>query len=360
MTDRLRLAVVSTPRSGNCWLRHMLNQMLELEEIIVHLPTEVSWDALPARAILQLHWMPDDGFVSLLAQHEFRVVVLARHPLDVLVSILAFSQHDDSTLRWLAGAGGDERPIAGASPMSAAFAEYAVGPRAKALLGVSVAWWRRSGVCRVRYEDLVSDPTGQLQGILAALGEAPRKSPSDVAAKATPELVRAQNVHMLFHVWQAQRSLWRQFLPAPAARTICEAHRRVLETLGYACDPDESLAPAAAEAAWSRFDAEAVKRHLHGLKRVVCDIQAHHHHAHCAQQREIERQRGEIAGLARQLDELRLQQAAVAGLGPWSLGAARTLNRWSGRFPRAAGSVKTLVTLWRSTLARVGRSVASK
>ena len=107
----------------------MLAQALELSEQAVHLPEEVNWRALPPRVILQLHWPPGEDFVLQLDQHGFRPIVLARHPLDVLISILAFSQHDDSTVRWLGGAGGNERCIDGASPLSEAFLAYATGPR---------------------------------------------------------------------------------------------------------------------------------------------------------------------------------------------------------------------------------------
>jgi hypothetical protein len=89
----------------------MLASVLELNNLAVHLPDEVNWQALPDRVILQIHWLPDEAFVSRLKQHGFRPIVLARHPLDVLISILVFSQHDDSTLRWLGGAAGNERCI---------------------------------------------------------------------------------------------------------------------------------------------------------------------------------------------------------------------------------------------------------
>ncbi len=97
--ESLRLAVVSTPRTGNCWLRHMLAETLGLDHVIVHRPEEVPWHALPPRAILQLHWLPEPGFTAQLAEHGFRVISNCRHPLDVLMSVLAFSQHDNSTLR---------------------------------------------------------------------------------------------------------------------------------------------------------------------------------------------------------------------------------------------------------------------
>src|SRR6185295_14663912 len=102
--DTMRIAVVSTPRSGNSWLRRMLAESLQLEENAVHRPEDVDWPELPERAVLQIHWRPDRDFVSRLEQHAFRPVVIARHPLDTLISILAFSQHENSTKHWLDGA----------------------------------------------------------------------------------------------------------------------------------------------------------------------------------------------------------------------------------------------------------------
>jgi len=353
----LRLAVISTPRSGNCWLRHMLAETLELEHIIVHLPSEVSWDNLPERAILQLHWLPEEAFRTQLAKHDFRVIVLARHPLDVLISILAFSQHDDSTLRWLDGAGGSERSLAGAAPLSESFLDYAIGSRAKQLLGVSAEWWNLPGVCRVHYESLMLDPAGRLAALIAELGVSPRKSPVEVAARSTPDDMRAQNVHMLFHVWQAQGSLWRRFLTEKTARQIHQAHGAVFTTLSYACDPNPLLFAADAQADWNRYDAAAAKKHLHGVKRTIAASLQHSHS-------EFHRQRTELARLAVALDELRTQHAELrkdlVGLGPWSLGAARWLQRWAHYLPRATASLKSTVLLSRRILRMNHRSARSE
>ncbi len=338
----LRLAVVSTPRSGNCWLRHMLAQTFELCEIIVHLPSEIPWDDLPPRAIVQLHWLPDEKFRGSLERYGFRVVVLARHPLDVLISALAFSQHDESTLRWLNGAGGDERGIAGADPLSEAFLDYAVGPRARALLGVSVAWWNLPGVVSVRYEDLMLDPERRFERLVAQFEVTPRKAPAEVAARSRPDDMRQQNIHMLFHVWQAQGSLWRRFLPADAARRICAAHESVLATLGYACDPDESLSAEVARQAWQYHDAAAVKRHLHGVKRTLIALESRHHQVVHAQQQELKQQRKQLAQLDARFAAL---QSSLTGLGPWSIGAARSLQRCARTFPRTSTAFKSFA-LW--------------
>lgn len=372
--EGIRLAIVSTPRTGNCWLRHMLAQMLELQEIIVHLPSEVPWHDLLPRAIVQLHWLPDQAFTSLLEEHGFRVVVNCRHPLDVLVSILAFSQHDESTRRWLGGAEEDERVIQGASPLSEAFLHYARGPRAASLLSVSHSWWTIPGVIRVRYEDLMNDAAGQLERILAKLDVEPCKSPADVADHSTPDLMRNQNVHMLYHVWQAQSGLWKRFITPERARRICESHAKTLITLGYDCDADEMLTTEAAAAAWERFDAAALKRNLFGVKRELCEVHARHHQQQHEVRETLERQRRELEQQCAELEQLRLyleqhrlnleqvrhqlaevpfdQLRELQQLGPWSLGTACALNRWSGRFPRAAAGFKSVLRMLRPSGSR--------
>lgn len=362
--DALRLALVGTPRSGNSWLRHMLAQLLELHEVLTAIPDELNWHTLPRRALLQTHWPPEPRFVSRLQEHGFHVVVVARHPLDVLVSILAYSQHDDSARRWLGGACGNEASIAGASPLSEAFLTYATGPRAKAILNVSAQWWDVPEVCRVRYEDLVRDAAAQLEGILAALGLAARRPAFEIALGATTEKMRAVSVAWLYHVWQATPGLWKRFLPAAEARRICAAHQTVLKTYGYVCDPDDSLAATAAQQEWERFDVAALKRIVHGVKRAFYEAEARH-------QRELERQRADLQTLTEKLADVERSAQQVSSLprdqfrelvelGPWSLGAARTLQSWSRRFPRLGRAVKLTLFMFFSTLPRLGGFAARK
>jgi hypothetical protein len=76
---------------------------------------------------------------------------------------------------------------------------------------------------------------------------------------------------------------------------------------------------------------------------------------------EAARQRAELEGLARQLANLPLEQIReLSGLGPWSVGAARTLHDWSGRFPRFARGVKSLARFWQSSLSGLFRAGGAK
>jgi hypothetical protein len=247
----LRIAIVSSPRSGNTWLRSLLADAYGLEDLAFHNPADADWSLLPRGCVLQMHWHPTPSFLRTLNDAGFRVVTMMRHPLDVLLSVLQFCQYDRSTLRWLDGEDGNEHLIYGAMPGSAAFAEYATGRRAAALLSVSTEWWQAPGVCRVRYEDLVADPVGELDRLVRELGRLPLCPTHEVTGRTTVAELRAR-CQADHHFWQGRPGLWRLLLTADVARTIAQAHPDAF-ALGYACDPDETLTRAQADATWVRL-----------------------------------------------------------------------------------------------------------
>jgi hypothetical protein len=243
----VRLAVVSTPRAGNMWLRRQLVAMFDLEERSAHTPDEVDWETLPEDCVLQLHWPRTRGFVRKLDRYGFHVVVLSRHPLDVLISILHFSAHEPETARWLDGAHGDEHLIIGVEPTSHEFWKYATSRRARALVGVSAQWWKR-GLVAMRYEDLVAEPARELQRVVDALGIRPALPPKAVTETVTFGALKSETSNE--HFWQGQPNHWRALLPELPARDIARAHARVLNQLGYPVDPDPGLTHAEALDRW--------------------------------------------------------------------------------------------------------------
>ena len=243
----MRIALVSTPRSGNTWVRLVLERALGLEGIAVHTPGEVP-ARLPARCILQLHWPREPGFAALLAREGLRPLVLARHPLDVLVSILHFVRHEPLTARWLDGAGAIPPVLAGAGPADSAFRDFALGEGAARLLGVSAAWWTAPGAVRARYEALAADPEGGFRAVVEALGGDASAVPAAVAATPFAELASAPNRHG----WQGRAGLGRRLVPTGLALRIGWRHRGVFRTLGYAPWPGLVSARGAA-AEWARL-----------------------------------------------------------------------------------------------------------
>jgi hypothetical protein len=246
--------VVGTPRSGNSWLRMLLDGLYACDSLACHTPAEVPWDALPADLVLQMHQRPSPFLQSALKHWGFRIVVLARHPLDVLVSILHFTRHEPGTARWLEGQGGDERGLAGCAPTDRPFLEYATCRRATALLAVGKEWWTQQDVMRVRFEELCSDTSRELTRLAAQL--APAKVPVEtvVQARSPTELQRIVPPH---HVWQARPGNWRGLVPADVAHAIADAHQETFELLGYDVDPDPKLDAASARANWARIATSA-------------------------------------------------------------------------------------------------------
>ena len=236
----LRIAIVSSPRSGNMWLRRLLRTAYGLDERSAFTPDELDWEALPDTCVLQFHWHRTPEFRALLERYGYSVVVLARHPLDVLVSILHFSAHEPDTSLWLDGEGGDESMLRGADPTSPAFLAYAMSPRARALLSVTPEWWPHADAC-VRYESLVEDPAAELDRIVQALGGQPVLPSEQVIEEVSFASLQQEAPNK--HFWQGRAELWREVVPTAAALEIARAYPD-MHRFGYSVGVDEETARA--------------------------------------------------------------------------------------------------------------------
>lgn len=253
----VRLAVIATPRSGGTWLRLLLASLYEVQAAEWPTPGRGS-ESLPSEGVVHMHSRLDEGLRSSLEEAGFVTIVLARHPLDVLVSILHFVAHDSGTLAWLGTGDSGESAIRDASPTSAAFLEYATGPRARALLSVS-AEWAPVAAHVLRYEDLVSSTARVLGDLARSLGVPPRAAAERAVAENTLDAMRAR-FSQDYHFWQGRPGLWRALLPAPIAQEIEAAHTEIFQRLGYECDADPDLAMKNAEQNWSRLERDGLKR----------------------------------------------------------------------------------------------------
>ena len=253
--EDLRLAILSTPRSGNTWLRWLLREALALAEVAVHSPDEIP-DPLPARVVVQLHWPRTEAFVTYLRAHGFRVLTLARHPLDVLLSVLHFVSHEPLTRRWLGG-DAEVSSLVGHGPTSQEFARYAVGAGARALFGVTRQWWDSPDAVRVHYEALVRSTEDVLRMTCQGLDALPRRSLVDAVARCP---LRAFQDMPNRHGWQGTPGLWRRLVVPDLARRVAAAHPGAFTTYGYACDPDPGLDAAQAARTWAALAVRTDRR----------------------------------------------------------------------------------------------------
>lgn len=97
----LRMANVSSPRSGNNWVRGVLSAALELEPLAVHDFAEVG--ELPSGCAFSGPLVSRTAYQRFLSENNFPPLVLARHPLDILLLALHFARHEPQTRQWLLG-----------------------------------------------------------------------------------------------------------------------------------------------------------------------------------------------------------------------------------------------------------------
>ncbi len=212
-------------------------------------PAALDWQGLPSECVLHMHSRRTPALARTLDEEGFRVVSMARHPLDLLISVLQFCQHDDTPLQWLGGENGDERSIRGALPNSEVFIDYACGPRAAALTSVNREWWPAPGALQVRYEEWVANTPRELRRMEVALEKSARRPAAAVVASATIPQLR-EKTGVSHHFWQGKPGLWRRMLTAPAVKRIALAHALYCTELRYTCDPDPRLGARQADANW--------------------------------------------------------------------------------------------------------------
>lgn len=337
--SRMRLAIISTPRSGNTWLRELLGRIYAIPQVPVHFLTDDDWRRLPDECILQMHWRVEPAFLARLREEGFRVLTVARHPFDVLISILHFTIYSD-TSPWLRGAGGDESSLYGATPRSRAFVSYAASPRARELFAVTSDWWNEPETLAVRYENMVADPHTELQKIAETIG--PIRGVSFHTAIEETSVKRLNLTCTNNHFWQGRPGLWRDLLPENVARELSNAVQAPLTAFGYAVDPVSSLTDDQADANWVRYfgneliatvrrSTETQRTQIQGLSDALALAQER-----CARLEETIRQLNDEAL------HLREQQRLITGLGGFAIDIAHGIQRAINRFPHVARIVRRL------------------
>lgn len=211
----------------------MLSSLYGLTQHAVHTPQSLDWSALGDECVVQLHWNREPSFVATLADNQFKVITLARHPVAVLLSIWQFAGHEPQTANWLGGEGGSEASILHSPVDSPAFLNYACSARAGALLSVSAQWWHAPGVLTLRYEDLVSRPQETLSGLCKILGSTSR-SIDETLQNNTLDKLKLTTTNN--HFWQGRPDVWREMVPQTFSHQIEETHSSIFKLLGYSCD----------------------------------------------------------------------------------------------------------------------------
>ena len=214
-TSKRRLAILATPRSGNTYLGLLLSRFYDLPHVAVHQMNETDWAMQPEEVLLRLHWRREPKLLARLEREGYRIITIARHPLDVLISILHVVVYDVDSEAWLLGSKGDERPIWGSMPRSRNFLDYCQSERAFELLSVTCDYWQQPGIVCLRYEDLVADPGQILESIESQFGP-PRRVPDVERILSDLTISNLGKTSFNNHFWKGKPGLWRELLPGQA------------------------------------------------------------------------------------------------------------------------------------------------
>jgi len=225
----------------------MLARVIGGTELAAHSPDEIPWNELESRCIVAMHWHRTPELCRVLAENRFETIVTVRNPLDILVSILHFSQYEPATARWLCGEAGGETQLRGADPTSQVFLDYALSRRASVLLHVSAEWHTAAnGV--IRYEELVADPQGTVELALRTLRCKPAALPGDAVREHSVGQMKSLPNH---HVWRGEPGLWRRLIVPDFRQAIYRHYKDLYELWGFECPDNFALSREQAKANWS-------------------------------------------------------------------------------------------------------------
>lgn len=245
--------VVSYPRSGNTWTRFLVANLLHPEKPVTFANIERIVPDSEAQSNRFLRSVPRPRVIK---SHEYfhpkfsKVIYIVRDPRDVVLSYYDFQRK--------------YRQIEDGYPLSQYAEDFVTGQRG---LGDWGTWsehvnsWISTRLGQpaflfLRYEDLMSDTTRELEKLVCFLGIEPRSEVIANAierssAKRLRELERTQSKQWVStrnkrddipFIRTAKVGAWAEKLPADAVRTIEGAWGPLMRSLGYGLttgDPPE-------------------------------------------------------------------------------------------------------------------------
>ena len=240
-----RLVIVSSPSTGATQLAVELAGALRAELFRADHPTDVAFELLPDRAVLELCWPRTETVHAMLSSQGFRPVTVIRDPFDTLVAMLADVQSAGVVPAWLDDPTG-ESDLIGTDPASRQFLDWARSDRACELLGVTASWVDDPSVLKVRFDDLADDVTGVVDQVLelAGLERVAGQMPAAATVRTLSDRaddndrIRERRSEVL-----APRPAWRYLLPAATAGELVAAHAKIFELFGLDLPTDLSSLP---------------------------------------------------------------------------------------------------------------------
>lgn len=228
----MKLALISSPRSGNSWLRKNLAELLGLKEFGAHNLDQLP-EALPNNSILQFHWPRDERIEDYIQDQGIDLVItLHRHPLDIYLSVLRFAQVEPETLFWLNGKA-KINDLIGLKPSDRKFIEYCKSKHGGKIIAISRSWQGYSGTkhIEIKYEDMIKHKVRILKKIVRLTNH--RVNNLRLILSIHKTSVNNFSKIRSGHVWKASSGYWKHYFKKEDALDIYNSQKDIFEYQRY-------------------------------------------------------------------------------------------------------------------------------
>jgi hypothetical protein len=239
--DRLKIVILSTPKTGNTWLRWLLHYAYGIP--IVELPAE--WapgcaDDFPPRFVTHQHLFPSKSLVRWLVESRAVVLTTIRHPADTFLSLFHYAKWHDTASAAMLKQDGDRPGKNALKYINYSFPQIYI---------ISLAW-AKLGSHVIRYEDLLVDPLSQLREVTSKIVPLDEERLKAAVFLCKPEQLTRPGLVDPRHLRTRSAGRWIQQLPSEIVDAMsglqpyasaCKMYeydwsRSALEPLGYEYD----------------------------------------------------------------------------------------------------------------------------
>jgi len=231
----LRILILSTPKTGNTWLRYLLAGVYRLPQFYV--PPGFDYAALDRagdRWVTHYHIRPNPQLIAWIRERRPVVITTIRHPGDVLISLYHHLHNfraealDPDFLRAMLSTGFDRTNMVADS----------TGQPFSTDLAYSIEWMASEGTHVVRYEDLRADPAGTLRELTSRISAVPDERIEAAVEMSDLALMRAMAGPFGGFFREGRIGGWRDLLPTDVIEMFrsMAPYAAQMAALGYSMD----------------------------------------------------------------------------------------------------------------------------
>lgn len=239
--DNLKIMIVSTPKTGNTWIKHLLLNVYELPMVEVGTAFDAAeLDALGPRWITQQHYAPQADLLDWARYNDLVFVTMVRHPCDVLVSLFHFVSNFADQPEVIADSNPAKIMLHDEGTIGEYTASYVMNTFFE-LLDISVDWMCSTESKLVYYEDLRRYPLVTLQELTDSICE--------VSLDRIQYAIESCNINTMRKQWGEKSKFFRSGNVGDWQEELTQRIIRIFRhtdpypfqfaALGYGLDPDD-------------------------------------------------------------------------------------------------------------------------